>query len=128
MDKFNHRRHFMGMGFVSSHDVGGQHHQRRTQPFPACANNILGNLINQHHIRGQTGTNDPINSLHIGLDHAAEGEYAERVHDLTAAVAAGAEAQVVRGMSWGATSGADLVLGILLGARAAWSTREVRAA
>ena len=62
------------------------------------------------------------------LDHAARGEYAERVHDLTAAVAAGAEAQVVRGMSWGATSGADLLLGILLGARAAWSTREVRAA
>jgi len=62
------------------------------------------------------------------LDHAARGEYAERVHDLTAAVAAGDEAQVVRGMSWGATSGADLVLGILLGARAAWATNEVRAA
>ena len=62
------------------------------------------------------------------LDHAARGEYAERVHDLTAAVAAGAEAQVVRGMSWGATSGADLVLGILLGARASWVTREIRAA
>ena len=62
------------------------------------------------------------------LDHAARGEYAERVHDLTAAVAAGAEAQVVRGMSWGATSGADLALGILLGARAAWMTRETRAA
>lgn len=62
------------------------------------------------------------------LDHAARGEYAERVHDLIAAVAAGDDAQVVRGMSWGATSGADLVLGILLGARAAWVTGEVRAA
>jgi hypothetical protein len=62
------------------------------------------------------------------LDHAARGEYAERVHDLTAAVAAGDATAVARGMSWGATSGADLVLGILLGARAAWLTSEARAA
>ncbi len=62
------------------------------------------------------------------LDHAARGEYAERVHDLITAVAAGDEVRVVRGMSWGATSGADLVLGILLGARAAWATGEARAA
>ena len=62
------------------------------------------------------------------LDHAARGEYAERVHHLIAAVADGDEALVARGMSWGATSGADLMLGILLGARAAWATGEVRAA
>lgn len=62
------------------------------------------------------------------LDHAARGEYAERVHDLTAAVAAGDATGVARGMSWGATSGADLVLGILLGARAAWLTSEACAA
>ena len=62
------------------------------------------------------------------LDHAARGDYAERVHELTAAVAAGDQVQVVRGMSWGATSGADLVLGILLGARAGWAPSEARAA
>ena len=62
------------------------------------------------------------------LEYAARGEYAERVHDLIAAVAAGDSTRIVRGMSWGATSGADLVLGILLGARAAWLSAEARAA
>lgn len=62
------------------------------------------------------------------LEYAARGQYAERVHDLIAAVAAGDATRIVRGMSWGATSGADLVLGILLGARATWPTTEARAA
>jgi hypothetical protein len=62
------------------------------------------------------------------LYHAARGEYAERVHDLIAAVASGDASRIARGMSWGATSGADLVLGILLGARATWMTSEACAA
>ncbi len=56
------------------------------------------------------------------LYHAARGEYAERVHQLIDAVASGDASRIARGMSWGATSGADLVLGILLGARATWVT------
>jgi hypothetical protein len=62
------------------------------------------------------------------LYHAARGEYAERVHELIDAVALGDASRIARGMSWGATSGADLVLGILLGARATWVTSEARAA
>ena len=62
------------------------------------------------------------------LEHAARGEYAERVHDLVAAVAAGDERSVCDAMSWGATSGADLSLGVLLGAQAAWPTSKTRAA
>jgi hypothetical protein len=62
------------------------------------------------------------------LYHAARGEYAERVHQLVDAVASGDASRIALGMSWGATSGADLVLGILLVARSTWATNEARAA
>ena len=62
------------------------------------------------------------------LEHAARGEFAERVHDLVAAIAAGDERMVWDAMSWGATSGADLSLGVFLGAQASWPSSKTRAA
>lgn len=62
------------------------------------------------------------------LEHAAHGEYAERVHDLIAAASMGDVRGLERAASWGATSGADLMLGVFVGAQSAWSTRESRAA
>ena len=55
--------------------------------------------------------------------HAAAGDFAERLHDLLAAVLAGPPdgiaRSVQRAVAWGATSGADTVLGVCLALAAA---------
>jgi len=59
----------------------------------------------------------------VTLEHAARSEYAERIHDVLEAVARGDDAalrlQVERALSWGASSGADTLLGVLIGLEAA---------
>jgi hypothetical protein len=51
--------------------------------------------------------------------HAAEAQYAQRIHEVLAAVLAGtvsdAVAAVERAAAWGATSGRDVLAGVLLG-------------
>ena len=57
------------------------------------------------------------------LEHAARGEYAERIHDVLGALARSDEerlrSQVERALSWGASSGADSLLGVLVALEAA---------
>jgi hypothetical protein len=57
------------------------------------------------------------------LEHASRGEYAERIHDVLGALARGDEqalrGQIERALSWGASSGADSLLGMLLALEAA---------
>lgn len=56
------------------------------------------------------------------LEHAARGEYAERLHAVLEAIARGDDAavraQVERALAWGASSGADTMLGVLIGLEA----------
>jgi hypothetical protein len=62
------------------------------------------------------------------LRHAAAGEFAERLHDLVGALLGADEpaipAALERAIAWGATSGTDCLVGVLLGLDAA--TRAVR--
>ena len=61
-------------------------------------------------------TTDVAQSFH---DHAARGAYAERLRDVVLATdAAALTAAVARALAWGATSGADTLLGVLVGAQA----------
>ncbi len=64
--------------------------------------------------------------------HAAAGRYAERLHDLLAAILGGPpdgiSAAVERACRFGATSGVDLVTGVELGLRAARNAQVERAA
>lgn len=61
----------------------------------------------------------------VALEHAARGEYPERLHDVLWALARGTDAEVqdrvAATLSWGASSGADTMLGIVLGLTAAAS-------
>jgi len=58
----------------------------------------------------------------VALEHAARGEYAERLHDVLEAVARGDDSavglQIGRALAWGASSGADTMLGVLIGLEA----------
>lgn len=62
--------------------------------------------------------------------HAAAGDFAERLHDLLGAVLAGPPERIAgsvhRAAAWGATSGADTVLGVLLALRAAATAEAPR--
>ena len=53
------------------------------------------------------------------LRHAATGEYAERLHTLLAALLGSDDeaipAAIDRAIAWGATSGTDCLLGVLIG-------------
>jgi hypothetical protein len=55
----------------------------------------------------------------VALEHAACGEYAERLHGVLGAIGRGDDgavhAQVERALAWGASSGADTMLGVLVG-------------
>lgn len=59
----------------------------------------------------------------VALEHAARGEYAERLHEVLEAVGRGDDAavraQVKRALAWGASSGADTMLGVVIGLEAA---------
>jgi hypothetical protein len=65
-------------------------------------------------------TTDVAERLHR---HAARGEFCERLHRLMGAILAGEPARlpaaIATALDWGATSGADGLLGVLLGLRAA---------
>jgi hypothetical protein len=66
------------------------------------------------------------------LRHAASGEAAERIHHLLAGLLAPTPARVedaiVQTVDWGATSGSDLLLGVLLGLDAATGVAAERMA
>ncbi len=68
-------------------------------------------------------TTDVAERLHR---HAARGEFCERLHSLMGAILAGDPARlpsaIATALDWGATSGADGLLGVLLGLRAAVPT------
>lgn len=77
----------------------------------------LARLVAEH---AAGATTDVARAAH---DHAARGEYAERIHEVLDALghdrADELRGRVERALSWGASSGADALLGIVVGLRAA---------
>ncbi len=65
------------------------------------------------------------------LRHAAAGEFAERLHTLIAALVdpddEGVPAAIERAIAWGATSGTDCLLGVLIGLDVAAGVRRASA-
>ena len=91
-----------------------------TAALHATGHPMAGSLARHAAFRAVDSTTDV---ARVALEHAARGEYAERLHDVLEAVARGDEAslhlRVERALSWGASSGADTLLGILIGLEAA---------
>ena len=86
----------------------------------ATGHAMAGSLSRHAAMRAVGSTTDV---ARVALEHAARGEYAERLHDVLEALARGDDAalrlQVERALSWGASSGADTLLGMLIGLEAA---------
>jgi hypothetical protein len=52
-------------------------HQRRAQALAAGADDVFGDLADQHHLGVQAGTDDGIHRLHVGGDRRVEGVEAQ---------------------------------------------------
>lgn len=91
-----------------------------TAALRAAGHPMAGEIAGHAALRAAGTTSD---IARVALEHAARGEYAERVHDVLDALAHGDEpsvrAQVERALSWGASSGADMLLGVIVGLEAA---------
>jgi len=91
-----------------------------TAALRATGHPMAGSLSRHAAFRAVDSTTDV---ARVALEHAARGDYPERLHDVLEAVAHGDDAslrvQVERALSWGASSGADALLGILIGLEAA---------
>jgi hypothetical protein len=82
----------------------------------------LAGPIATHAAERASGTTD---IARVALEHASRGEYAERIHEVIGALARSDETtlriQIERALSWGASSGADSLLGVLVALEAAAS-------
>lgn len=86
-----------------------------------AAGHPLAEPLSRHAAERSTArTTDVARAAH---EHAAHGEYAERLHEVLEALAHGDDAalrlRVERALAWGASSGADALLGMLIGLEAA---------
>jgi len=86
-----------------------------------AAGHPLADPLSRHAARrSPDATTDVARAAH---EHAAHGDYAERLHEVLDALAHGDDAavrlRVERALAWGASSGADALLGMLIGLEAA---------
>ena len=66
MDEFDYGGQGMVRGSAVAQSAGREQHQRRTQPFAAATDDVLGNLTDQHHVGMQLIADYPVHRLHIG--------------------------------------------------------------
>jgi len=91
-----------------------------TAALRATGHELAGPIAQHAADRARGATTDV---ARVALEHAADGEYAERIHDVLGALARSDDTtlriQVDRALSWGASSGADSLLGVLVALEAA---------
>jgi hypothetical protein len=46
--------------------MAGQHHQHRAQAFAAGGNDVVGDLVDQHDVRGQPAPDQGVDGGHVG--------------------------------------------------------------
>jgi hypothetical protein len=91
-----------------------------TAALRAAGHEFAGPIARHAAERAQGATTDV---ARVALEHASRGEYAERIHDVLRSLASDEgetlHVQIDRALSWGASSGADSLLGMLVGLEAA---------
>ncbi len=69
MDEFDDRRELVVVGAGPGGARGGlagQHHQHRPQALAAGRNDVLGDLVDQDHVRSQAGADQRVDRGHVG--------------------------------------------------------------
>jgi hypothetical protein len=56
---------------MNSITAGGQRVQHRSQPLAAAGNNVVGDLVDQHHVGGQPLADQRVDALHVGSGEVA---------------------------------------------------------
>ena len=74
------RREFLVMAAAVAERARGKQHQRRAQALAAGADDVLGDLADQHHVGMQAVTNDGVHRLHVGGDRRVKGGEAQGVN------------------------------------------------
>ena len=72
MDELDHRGQFMPVPRGFAQRAGHQQQQRGPQPLAAGADDVLGDLIDQHHVGRQTVPDDAIDLLHVFGDRSEQ--------------------------------------------------------
>ncbi len=58
--------------------AASQHHQHRAQALAAGRDDVVGDLVDQHDIRGQSATNQRIDGVHVGRSERLDLGQAQR--------------------------------------------------
>ncbi|MNS58670.1 hypothetical protein D3C72_915970 [compost metagenome] len=66
VDELDDRGQLVVLGAGAADRMAGQHHQHRAQAFAARGNDVVGDLVDQHHIRGQPAADQGIDGSHVG--------------------------------------------------------------
>jgi hypothetical protein len=72
VDEFHDRRQFMPMPRGFSERAGHQQQQRGPQPLASGTDDVLGDLIDQHHLGRKTVPDDAIHLLHVFGDRSEQ--------------------------------------------------------
>ena len=101
VDELDHRRQLVGIGadalaIAAAQGPGREQQQHRPQALAAGADDVLGDLVDQHHVRGEPAPDQRIDRRHVlagqGLDGDQVGDGQERgagLHGRTVSVGAG---------------------------------------
>ena len=66
------------LGTAAAGGVAGQHHQHGPQAFAAGGDDVVGNLVDQHHVRGQAAADQRIDGGHVRRGEGLDGGQAQR--------------------------------------------------
>ncbi|KAG1184900.1 hypothetical protein G6F35_014991 [Rhizopus arrhizus] len=79
VDELDDRRQLVVVRAGVADRVAGQHHQHRAQAFATGGNDVVGDLVDQHDVRGQAAPDQGVDGGHVGrgkrldLGQAQEG-------------------------------------------------------
>ncbi len=66
MDELDDRRQLVVIRAGLADRMAGQHHQHRAQALAAGGNDVIGDLVDQHDVRGQAAPDQGVDGGHVG--------------------------------------------------------------
>jgi len=82
VDELDDRRQLVVLGAGAADRMAGQHHQHRPQAFATRRDDVIGDLVDQHHVRGQAAADQGIDGSHVRCGKGLDGRQAQRGADM----------------------------------------------